>query len=75
MYTLNTYLSQDDVITDDVKCNCSTALSGTFTDDCFSIPVEPSHGFECIEFERAMIFQLDGCGRSELPIRSRWNLT
>ena len=65
MYTLNTYLSQDDVITDDVKCNCSTALSGTFTDDCFSIPVEPSHGFECIEFERSMMLQLDGCGRSE----------
>ena len=61
----STYDHVHDVITDDVKCNCSTALSGTFTDDCFSIPVEESHGFECIEFERSMIFQLDGCGRSE----------
>ena len=57
--------NNDVMVTDGLECNCSTALSGTFTDDCFSIPVEPSHGLECIEFERSMIVQIDSCGLSK----------
>ena len=59
--------THNDVISEEAECDCATALDDppSFTDDCFSIPVEDGHGLECIEFPRSVVYQLDACGLSK----------